>query len=193
MNVVVIDSPATEVVSLEEAKAHLRVDFDDDDDLIQSLVAAATSYLDGPNGYLGRSLITQTLEMRTDAFRSCPIDLPYGPVQEILAVVYDDADGIEQIVSDADYRLISGDRLELVFGKSWPAARSQSDAVRIQYIAGYGDTAEDVPEPLRLAVKLLVGAWYENREQTVIGVNVTPLPRSVAVESLISPYRAIVV
>jgi uncharacterized phiE125 gp8 family phage protein len=56
-------------------------------------------------------------------------------------------------------------------------------------VAGFGDAAEDVPSAIRHAIKLLVGGWYENREESVIGVSVASLPVSLAAESLIAPYR----
>ena len=55
---------ATEpILTLEEAKLHLRVDHDDDDDLIEALVAAVTARLDGRDGILGRCLRAQTWEL----------------------------------------------------------------------------------------------------------------------------------
>ena len=52
--------PTEQVVTLAEMKAHLRVDGDDEDLLIQSLTDAAVSWLDGWDGVLGRCIMPQT-------------------------------------------------------------------------------------------------------------------------------------
>ncbi|APX83811.1 hypothetical protein BV511_03145 [Methylorubrum extorquens] len=61
MSVVVV-TPPQEIVSLDEAKRHLRVEHAGDDAYIESLVAVATGWLDGPDGWLGRALGEQVLE-----------------------------------------------------------------------------------------------------------------------------------
>jgi uncharacterized phage protein (predicted DNA packaging) len=47
----------TEPISLQEAKKHLRVEFDDDDDLIQGLIVAAREYAEG---FMNRPLAAKT-------------------------------------------------------------------------------------------------------------------------------------
>src|SRR5262245_61367182 len=88
--------PDTPPVSLDEAKAHLRVDHTDDDNYITALIAAATTYLDGWNGVLGRAMITQEWELVLDAF-PCgdAIEIPLGPLQDVSRVAYDDSAGDE--------------------------------------------------------------------------------------------------
>ncbi len=49
-------TPAVPVMQIAEAKAHLRIDHDDEDRLIQTLIDTAVGYLDGMNGVLGRAL-----------------------------------------------------------------------------------------------------------------------------------------
>ncbi|MGM5018720.1 head-tail connector protein [Tardiphaga sp. 367_B4_N1_1] len=188
MSIVVVTPPEEPVVSLEEAKEHLRVDHGDDDLYIESLVAAATSTIDGPDGWLGRCLVEQTLEWRGDGFGVCDIRLPYPPIIEILSVDYDDTDGVEQTVAEANYRLVGPPglpRLSPAYGASWPSTRSQSEAVRIQYISGYG-AADDVPQPIRHAVLMMVSELYENREASTDQPR-TELPFAVA--ALLATYR----
>lgn len=189
MSVVVITPPGEPVVSIEDAKAHLRVDFDDDNDYIEGLVAAATGMLDGPAGWLGRALVTQTLEWRGDDFGNCDIRLPFPPIAEVLSVAYDDESGAEQTIPDTDYRLVGQPnmpRLALAYGASWPPVRWQSESVRVQYDAGYG-SAEDVPAPIKQAILLMVGHWYANREAVTIGQIATEVP--LAARSLLFPYQ----
>lgn len=191
MSVVVITPPEEPVVSLEVAKAHLRVDFGDDDSYIKGLIEAVIGTLDGPAGWLGRALVTQTLEWRGDDFGSCDIPLPYPPIAQILSVKYDDEAGAEQTLPDTTYRLVGQPnmpRMALSYSATWPAVRGQSEAVRIQYEAGYG-SADDVPKPIKQAILLVVGHLYSNREAVVVGQTAIELP--MAAKMLLFPFQII--
>lgn len=189
MTVVVIEPPTVLVVSVEEAKDHLSVDFDDDDVLIEALIKAVTAHLDGPDGWLGRALSPQTLELRIDEFPRCDIRLPYPPLIGIVSVKYDDADGVERTVAPSVYRTVgpaSGPRLALAYGETWPTPRWQSECVRIRYTSGYnGD--DGVPAPIKHAILLVMGHLYENREAINIGNIVSEIPMTA--QALLSTYR----
>src|SRR5690606_12599307 len=88
-------APATMPVSLAEAKAHLRVDHDDQDDLITAQIKAATAYLDGWSGILGRALVTQTWRQDFAGFGD-RLPLPLVPVTAIDSVSYFDGDNVHQ-------------------------------------------------------------------------------------------------
>jgi len=181
---VVVTSPPEPFVTLEEAKAHLRVEQDDthEDALIEALIAAATGHIDGPEGWLGRAVGEQTLELRRCGFAAC-IELPYPPVTSVSAVVYDDADGIEQSLDNSVFRLY-GPTLALAPGASWPATQSEPESVRVTYAAGY----EEVPAPIKQAVLLMVGDMFKHRETTQIGA-ISSVPMSMTVDRLLAPYR----
>lgn len=61
----VLASPASEPVSLNEAKLWLRVDNSDEDSLIAELIATAR---ESAEIYTRRSFISQTLQLTLDAF-----------------------------------------------------------------------------------------------------------------------------
>lgn len=189
MRVTVITPPAGPVVSLEEAKAHVNVHFDDDDPLIEAYVAAAIANLDGPSGWLGRALGAQTLEARFDSFSGEPIVLPCPPIAAIASVKYVDLDGVEQTVDPATYELL-GDELAPKYGSSWPQVRRQREAVRVRYTAGYtvGDPPAALHPAIRAALLLMVGDLYGNRE-TVAAVNMIEIPMSASVLNLLTPLR----
>ncbi|MGO4263911.1 head-tail connector protein, partial [Lysobacter sp. TAB13] len=117
--VVVITAPGS-IISLEEAKQHLRVDHDIDDALITGLVAAAQQHIDGPEGWLGRAIGRQTLELRQCGFPQSVIALPFPPHHEIAEVTYDDSLGAAQTLPPASYKLY-GRELMPAPGMSWPA------------------------------------------------------------------------
>lgn len=71
--------PGDAVVTLSEAKDHLRVLHDDEDALIASLIETATAYLDGLDGVLGRALGPQTWRA-VFLEGSCTDRLPIGPI-----------------------------------------------------------------------------------------------------------------
>ncbi|MBA3576189.1 MAG: phage head-tail connector protein [Sphingomonas sp.] len=176
-------------MSLVEAKLHLGVTSADDDDLISTFIKAATGYLDGYSGILGRCLITQTWELTLDRFPSSEVKIPIGPLQSIVSVKYDDADGIEQTVAPADYDadIVSADGWVLPIDVAWPSTYDAVNAVRIRFVAGYG-AAADVPAPLKVAILLMVGHWYANREAVGVG-SLAELPMGAA--ALLAPYRRI--
>lgn len=180
MSVVVIQPPEP-LVSLEDAKDHLRVTVNDEDDLIAGYVAAASAWIDGPAGWLGRSIGEQTLELRGNVFSACE-RLPYGPVISVTEVRYVDALGTDQLLPETIYRLV-GRGLALRHGASWPSLRGDAEGVRVIYQAGEAD----VPQQVRQAVLLLVGQWFRNRMSVVVGTISSELP--FGVEALLSPLR----
>ncbi len=177
--------PAFPVVSDADAKAWLRVTSSAEDGLIAGLVEAATSYLDGADGVLGRVLVSRSWEMVTADF---PDVIPLAPVTSITSIAYLDDDGATQTVAPENYRLIASDDhavIELVDGASWPTPASRSDAVTVEFVAGYGDV-NDVPPPICTAVKMLTGLWYENR-LAATDKSFSELP--FGVRALLQPYR----
>lgn len=187
----IVTQPAVEPLTTAEAKAHLRVDISDEDTLIDAYVAAARSFYEAA---IWRSLVTQTLAVRLTQWPYCEyIQLPRPPIQSIISVVYTDSDGASNTMSASDYTVYAnGDvgALWLGFGKGWPSATLQpGPSIVITYVAGYG-LAAAVPEIDKQAIRLLVGHFYENREQVVAipGISLAQLP--MAVQSIIHMRRA---
>ena len=182
-------TPPDAVVSLEEAKDHLRVRHDEEDELIRAYVAAATSHIDGPHGWLGRAIGVQTLEVRFPAFGTCGwIALPYPPAIDIVSVEYVDDNGASATLDPEAYET-SGGMLRPTWPGSFPAAAwrgAAGETVRIQYRAGY----EIVPPAIKAAILLMVGDLYANRETVAIGFSVASVPMSTTVDNLLSPFRA---
>lgn len=185
---VVVVTPPEPVVSLEDAKEHLRVDHDDDDALITGLVAAAIGHLDGPSGWLGRALGRQTMELTLDSFAGLEgsgiIRLPFPPVASVAAVKYIDRTGIEQTADPATYRLIDGALLAPVFNGRWPLTRCDYESVRVTYLAGY----LELPQPIRVAILMLVAQWYAGRDSVTRDEQI-PRTLPFGVEALLAPYR----
>jgi uncharacterized phiE125 gp8 family phage protein len=190
MDLTLVAPPAAAPVSLAEAKAHLRVLGTAEDMLIGALVTAATAHFDGRQGVLGRSLVTQTWEVRYNAFPGVPrgrMELPLPPLQSVVSIKYLDGLGTETTLDPAAYVVEPGHhtgRVRPSYGLTWPTARDEDGAVRIRFIAGYGGK-EAVPSPIKQAILLLVGHWWINRE----AVGDAKGPHAFAVDALTNPYR----
>jgi hypothetical protein len=164
--------PAQEQITLPEARLHLRMDDDGDspaahpDDAWLSGVGipAAREYCEG---WLGRALAPQTLELVQDSFspamvqhecvgrfsswclrrssESCggssgldEVWLPMPPIASVDSLRYYDADGTLQTMSSSGYYVDDyGGRIVLVSGTSWPTTQTRPNAVRVRYQAGY--------------------------------------------------------
>src|SRR5678809_194962 len=102
-----ITPPEETPVTLEEAKAHLRIDHDDDDVYVQGLIDAATGMVDGRYGSLGRALEPQTWELVLDRFPCWPyhICIPLPPLLSVDSITYTDGDDVEQTIDSADYEV----------------------------------------------------------------------------------------
>jgi uncharacterized phiE125 gp8 family phage protein len=182
-----VSQPTTTPVSLIEAKAHLRVDHNDDDTLIGSLIAAAVDHLDGWSGILGRALVTQT--WRQDFADFGCLRLALGPVASIEKIEYFDGDNANQTLADTVYTHFTdarGSYVDLKPDQSWPGTYSRPDAVSVTYVAGV--PVNDVPAALKAAILLMVGNWYANREATT-ETTMTELP--LGAYALIAPYRRV--
>lgn len=158
-------APAVTPINVFEAKAQANVVHDDDDFVIESHIAAAVDMLDG-EGELGRAMITQTWAQWVPQSPGC-VKLRMGPFQSLSAIHYYDADGVLQAANTADFEIRkSGDfvTVEPKSGEAWPVAANRADAIRITYVAGFGDSPSDVPAGIRHALLLMVAHWYENRE-----------------------------
>jgi uncharacterized phiE125 gp8 family phage protein len=188
---VLVTAPAAgdPVVTLVEAKAHLRVDSSGEDTLITSLIAAATAHLDGYSGILGRCLVTQTWRQDFDGFAKC-MRLPLLAAT-ISSVKWRNSDGQLSTIASDNYSLKAdemGSYVRFDDGYSFPSDLAQSQAVLIEFTAGYGNAAA-VPASIKAAILLLVAHWYENREAVNVGNITTEVPLGVA--ALIQPYRRV--
>jgi uncharacterized phiE125 gp8 family phage protein len=62
------------------------------------------------------------------------------------------------------------------YGGVWPYAAEVPAAVVYRIVCGYGSGAS-VPAELLHAIRLIVGHWYENREEVVVGTITATIPR----------------
>ncbi len=188
-----VTQPPVEPVSLAEAKAHIRVDSEDDDALIQGLIASAREWVEN---HLDRTLIRTQWQMRLDYFPHT-ISLPRQPFTQeqhlqSVAISYTDAMGSVIVLPASNYRVL-GDRTPAVvmppYSGSWPSARYDSDSITVTWWAGYGPDQNTVPRAIKHAMLMLVGFWYENRMAVAVGAGITVTPLGFSVESLLAAHK----
>jgi uncharacterized phiE125 gp8 family phage protein len=178
----VTTAPTEEPISIDEAKLHLRVDFDDDDTLIADLVAAAREYVEAATS---RRFVTTALRIEGSRFDT-EMWLPGAPLIAVQSVKYLDANGSQQTLSASNYDVVTNVEPGMVRRSStgyWPTHKESPVAVQVNYTAGYG-TASSVPPPAKAAIKLLVGHWYAQREAAANPMQEIPFGAQALIDQL---------
>jgi len=163
MSLSLTTSPAAEPVTLDEAKAHLKVDTTDDDALITSLISAARARAEW---HTGRAFVTQSWTLWLDAL-PCDgiIEVPLPPLQSVASITAYALDDSATVLDAATWQVDTASspaRLMLKPNASPPVNLRALNAIAIAFTAGYGD-ADDVPAPVKQAVLVIVAWLYANR------------------------------
>jgi len=189
MALVSIAGPLQEPVLLADIKAHLRVGETDEDTLINSLITAARVHVEH---LLMRKMITQSWSYYLDEWPdNDTINLPLNPVQAINSIkIYDETNNSVLVPSTEYYVDVAGDPGRVVWlgTGNRPGPGRIANGIEVQFTAGYGDNPDDVPDPLRQAITLLVTHWYERREPVEVGGVPAQVPMMIS--TLLSPYRS---
>ena len=179
-------APTLQLINVSQAKKFCRIDDDDSDAILTDLIAGAVSTAEA---FLQMSLLPTIWRYTLDGFPAC-IVLPIGPVltTDALAITYVDSAGASQPLASSDYQIRLGESAEISpgYSKSWPATQPGTyDAVTVTFTAGYASAAA-VPAAIKQGVRLIIGDFYENRENTVLGVTPTEMPLSA--RNLLMPF-----
>ena len=186
---ILLNGPALEPLTLAEAKQFIRVEHNDDDDIITALIAGARIHVETQTR---RALITQSWRLTRDVWPElgCVPVLPV-PLRTLDAARVYKSDGTTLTLDLAAFtvdKVAAPARLAFMRG-ALPAPGRPVAGIEIDLTCGYGAAPESVPEPLRQALRLLVAHWYENRGLVAIGHEIAVLPQTVA--ALIAPYRVL--
>lgn len=187
MRLTLLNGPAAEPLELDDVKVHLRLDGNDEDALLASLITTSRQHVEAA---LGLALITQAWRWQSDRWPNDGIvELMTRPLQSVSDIRTYDADGVATVMDAADYIVAAGEHGARVVSKSgrWPVPGRHLDGIEIDFHAGYGDTDMSVPGPIRQALKLLVAHWYEVRNPVNVGSIATRVPDTVS--ELLQPYR----
>lgn len=203
------------ILDAPTARARLSIDDASQDATIAAYLAAATALIDGPNGWLGRAILPQTLQLQADSFppwcggfAGADVSaLPtYGfrllcpPIVDVVSVSYIDQNGSAQTLDPSAYELAGRDLMP-AYATAWPSPQLRPGAVKVTYDAGYA--AGEVPAPIVQAILLQVSAMLSMMRgqllssETVVGVYSRSWATGAAdandraAQALLAPYRVI--
>lgn len=163
-------APTAEPLTLDEVKRYLRIDGTDDDVVIEALMLAAREDIEV---WTGRTLLTTTYALRLSDFDWCTwygrhdwLTLPRPPLQSVTSITYLDSNNASQTLATTVYQVDAYSepgRITLKTGQSWPSTYTDSfNNVTVTYVAGW--TLATLPERVKMAMKLIIGDYYEHRE-----------------------------
>src|SRR3990167_10126611 len=166
-----VTAPTSEPLSVADAKAHLNVDFADDDAKIGNYISAARA---AAEVVLKMSLLYTVWRYRIDGSFPWEIRLPIGPLRTAtgLSIAYVDDAGVSQALAASIYQVSLGDTgvIRPAYGETWPATRPMMDAVTVTFKAGEAAAADLRPAFID-AIRLEVGNRYAHRENQIVGVS----------------------
>ena len=172
--------PAGEPVTLDAFKSHARLDGDHDNDAAQLLLRSATRHIEH---ITARQFIHSTWRYTFDAWPASEVIwIPKAPLVSITSITYLDGNGDTQTLSTDVYQAVTDDApgsVVLKYGKSWPAAREDTEAIQVTFVAGYGSDPANVPELAKLAIQRLGTYWYWNP-----GTSDAPIDVDAAIQNL---------
>lgn len=166
-------APTEFAVTLLEAKNYLKVDYQDDDELIESLIKTAQDRLEK---YAGIAMTPRKLMVfaYVDEF----IELPYAPTDAIESVeYYDNGTWVDMVLGDYNV-------LGITYKKVYMVANNRME-YRFIYTCGY----QEVPAQMKMATLKMLADLYEYRESSVESSK--PSANVVTAYDLMKPYKRI--
>lgn len=198
---VLVTEPAVEPVSVEELEEHANLGTGGTAAQKRRramIIAAARRHFEAVTGL---ALVAQTWRLELDRVPlPAGLEIPRAPLRAagdddlvVNAITYLDTAGAEQTLDAAHYVQPrpglprSFARLRLAIDGAWPDVADLPGAFRVEFNAGFGATAEDVPEDIRLAILFLATWWHEQPQAVNVGNIVGELP--LHLEAMISNHR----
>jgi len=186
MTKMLLTGPAVEPLPLADAKAHLRLDTNDEDAVVGAMIAAARIAVETA---IRQVLIAQQWRVADTAWPADRrIGLPVLPLIAVDAVRALDAGNSPTAVPVTDYSVAADTGIVTINADAAALAPALSaNGYEIDFTAGFGTASTDVPRALRQAIAMLVTHWFEHRSAYTIGGDLAPTPEGV--HALIAPYR----
>lgn len=185
------------IVSLSDAKKHLKVEHSDDDALITALIHAAREKIES---YTNLAITLKTVHEYFDEFPTMTEQRPdaefllsVNKVNSITSIQYYDGQDTDVLTTVPANEYIMDNvskfaRVSPRIGKVWPLEDGRVNGVKIIYEAGYSLVA-DIPKQIIQAALLTIGDWYERREDRLYQNQTTGFIVPKVSEMLLKPYR----
>jgi uncharacterized phiE125 gp8 family phage protein len=186
-----VTAPPVKPLTLDQLKAHLRVDTSDEDELLLGILDAAVEHAEAVTK---RALVYQSWDWLLECFPRW-FEVPKAPLIQVEHIKYLDDSGAEQTLATSVYRVDSASqpgRVTLDYGQVWPSTYPVPNAVTLRFACGYflggspTDYRADVPRSINQGLLLLAGHFYENREAISMAPNIQELP--LGVRALLTPH-----
>jgi uncharacterized phiE125 gp8 family phage protein len=165
MSLKTITPPSLEPVTVEDVKNMTRIDYSEDDSLLQMWIVSAREQAEA---YMRRAFVSRVLELSFDTFPVLPIRLPMSPVSTVTSITYIDYQNQSTVMDLSEFVIdLDSDpaRIDHAYLKTWPSVTLRPiNSVKIRYTAGYGDSGEDVPAKIRDTILLCCSWKNANRE-----------------------------
>ena len=115
------------------------------------------------------------------------------PVLDVTSVKYIDANNNQQTLDSSKYRVdTKWGRITEADGETWPTFNNVTNAIEIEYRAGYVDTAASpetgsIPAPILHAIRILCAHWYGPGREPTTDMRINNVPFTVT--ALLDRYR----
>lgn len=151
--------PRPEFISLIRAKEHLKIDFDDENDLINIIIEAA---IEACENYMGICIFPKTVVLKMKEFAPS-VAVNYSPIKkDTVAVSYKNTLGNSRPFDDYVFTESFGQKPKFFhIGDSFPDLENKYDAVQITYEAGIAPG--ELPKAIEQAILLTISDFYEYR------------------------------
>jgi uncharacterized phiE125 gp8 family phage protein len=179
MNIQEIIAPIAPPISLADLKLTLKLETNDDDIHLESLLDAAR---DAVERVYSLSLVTRTLRLTLDQW-SPKLSLPFAPVTALTSIKVRDELGALQPIALSTVLLINN---RLQFLEPPIAPQTDFGGIEIDYEAGFGAPLQ-VPATIRHAIRLLAVHFYENRGLLSEDKETARLPAKIS--NLLLPFK----
>lgn len=158
-----VTAVTTEPLTIDEGKKHVRVDDSYEASALAELITVARTVCET---ITNRALATHEWDYFPEEFPGTDyIELPKPPLQSVSSFKYKDSTGTETTLTEGTDYIVDTDsevgRVVLAYGETWPTYTAYpSNPITIRYTSGY----TSIPEPIKSAMKLIIGHLWENRE-----------------------------
>lgn len=174
--------PVSEPVSLDRVKRALGLNnIRDHDTTLQELIKSASMAVSND---LGRALITTVYTLYLDGWPGREIQFPYPPLLAVNSVkYYGDVTETLDTFSASSYTVTTGGdpgRLWLNEDADWPELMDRPSPIQVEFQAGYGAEADDVPAAIQAAVTMTAAYFFDQPLPVVTGTVATELPLGVS-------------
>ena len=190
MKTVLVTSATGEPITLNEVKQHLRISTastaEGDEEVLNALIKASRERIED---ITNRKIMKQTWDCYYDNWpASGIIDIPYTPLISVKStstgITYKNSDGDTTTLSSTKWLIDSVSepgKIHLDYSESWPSETLHNvNPVRIRAMVGYGTTSAGgtttIPNQIKLGMKLLIGHWFENRENSIVQQSIQDIP-----------------